>query len=304
MKILVTGATGFLGRHLCKKLKENKHDIFALSSKNADLTNQNVLAQFNDISFDRIFHLACWMQPGDFYLRHLGEQWIINQKINTNTLEWWFNHQRQAKMVSIGTCMCYPEGKELVEDNYLEGSPVKDSYVYAMTKRMLHVGKQAFNNQYCLNYLTLVTSALYGPDYHKGRKNQHFIYDLIKKILEFKYYKKDIVLWGDGTQERDLIFVLDFIDAMLNLDKFVNNDIVNVSSGYGYSIRQFAEIICEMVGVRGKNIKYNTSKYTGAKSKILNTTKLDKLLPERKKTSLEEGLKLTIEWMQKQYFNF
>ena len=83
MKVLITGATGFLGSLLTRKLEEDGHRIVALGSQIADLTKANSLDQFNDQRFDIIYHLAAWTQAGDFCLYHPGEQWIINQKINT-----------------------------------------------------------------------------------------------------------------------------------------------------------------------------------------------------------------------------
>lgn len=301
MSILITGASGFLGRSLSKKLRELGHDIIPLSSKEAELTRQDSLLQFNGTKLDRIFHLAAWTQAGDFCLYHSGEQWLINQQINTTVLKWWADYQSQAKLISIGTSCSYPAGKDLIEENYLKGEPFKDLYTYAMTKRMLLVGQQALHKQYGLNYLTLIPSTLYGPDYHIGEKQLHFVFDLARKILEFKYHQKEIVLWGDGSQRRELVFVHDFVDTMLELDRLVENDIVNVGAGADYSIGEFAKIICEICGVDPANIRYDTSKYVGAKSKILETSKIDKLLPHRKKMPLKEGLTMTIEWMEKHY---
>src|SRR5690242_20372024 len=98
MKILVTGASGFMGGTLVPYLEGLRHEVVKLSSKIADLSKDGSLDQFNEIKFDQIYHLACWTQAGDFALTHTGEQWMINQKINTNVLSWWKMHQSQAKM--------------------------------------------------------------------------------------------------------------------------------------------------------------------------------------------------------------
>src|SRR5262245_48799877 len=118
MKILVTGATGFLGTALCRSLEAEGNSLTKVNSKNADLRKLVSLDQFNREKFDRIYHLAAWTQAGDFCLSHQGEQWIINQEINTNVLSWWHEHQPQAKMVSLGTSCAYDEKMELKEENY------------------------------------------------------------------------------------------------------------------------------------------------------------------------------------------
>ena len=115
MRILITGATGFLGTHLSAYLEAHGHQVTRASSKNCDLTKPDSLYQFNHQAYDRIYHLAAWTQAGDFCLYHPGEQWIINQKINTHTLAWWQQHQPQARLISIGTSCAYAPDQELVE---------------------------------------------------------------------------------------------------------------------------------------------------------------------------------------------
>ena len=137
MKVIVTGASGFIGKSLYKKLIADGFEVIGLSSLDADLTKTGSLDKYSNIKFDRIFHLAAWTQAGDFCLSHSGDQWIINQQINTNVLQWWKNSQPQAKLISFGTSCSYPETGVLTEERYLCGSPVDGLYAYAMTKRML-----------------------------------------------------------------------------------------------------------------------------------------------------------------------
>ncbi len=73
--------------------KNKKNHIVSLSSKQADLRDSKSLNQFNNIKFDKIYHLAAWTQAGDFSLYYSGEQWIYNQQINANILSWWKNYQ-------------------------------------------------------------------------------------------------------------------------------------------------------------------------------------------------------------------
>ena len=107
MKVLVTGATGFLGRHLTPKLNNLGWDIHVSNTKTANLNDINNLNVFNDIKFDYIFHLAAVTKAGDYCLKHPGDQWIKNQIINTNILAYWAQSQPQAKMVCMGTSCSY-----------------------------------------------------------------------------------------------------------------------------------------------------------------------------------------------------
>lgn len=299
MEILVTGATGFLGTALCRALNARGDKLTAVNSKIADLRVPGSLDQFNQTRFERIIHLAAWTQAGDFCLRHPGEQWIINQQINTNVLAWWQSHQPQAKLIAMSTSCAYDPNLELSEENILRGEPIESLYTYAMTKRMLQVGIQALSKQYGLQYLICVPSTLYGADYHLDGRQMHFIFDLMRKILRGKHYGERVVLWGDGHQRRELVYVQDFVQAMLDLDRTVHNDLVNIGAGEEFSIREFAQLICTHVGYPFEKIEFDTSRYVGARSKCLSTTKLKKLLPQFSYTSLARGLAQTIDWFER-----
>src|SRR5713226_4253008 len=157
MKVLVTGATGYLGRNLVPALKSNGHQVIGLGSKDCNLLHPESLHRFRE-PYDQIWHLAAWTQAGDFCLHHPGQQWVINQRINTNVLDWWQSRQPQAKLIAIGTSCSYATGSDLTEETYLSGIPVPELYSYAMTKRMLLVGLQALSRQYELDYLYLIPS--------------------------------------------------------------------------------------------------------------------------------------------------
>ena len=303
MRIFVTGATGFLGTALCKTLREAGHDVQGIGSKDADLTRADALDRFSDVRHDQIFHLAAWTQAGDFCIRHPGEQWIINQNINTHVLAWWQRSQPQAKMICMGTSCAYAPEMELAEENYLQGLPIESLFTYAFTKRMLLVGLQALSKQYGLRYLCLVPSTLYGPGYHTDGRQMHFIFDLIRKILRGKRYGEPVVLWGDGYQCRELVFRDDFVRLMLDLNMRCDNQLINIGAGEEFPIRHFAKLICAHVGYDDKLIRYDTSQYVGAKSKCLDVSKLRLLVPDVSMTPLETGLAQTISWFERYAMN-
>jgi GDP-L-fucose synthase len=296
VKIFVTGATGFLGTHLVKHLRAEGHEVFAAGSKECDLTAQGSLLPFDHTKWDQIYHLAAWTQAGDFCLRHPGEQWIKNQQINTNVLQWWHSSQPQAKMIAIGTSCCYEPGTPHVEERFLLGEPTESLYTYAMTKRMLLVGLQSLSKQFGLKYLFVVPSTLYGADYHLDGRQMHFIFDLLRKIVDGKYKGTPVVLWGDGNQKRELIHVDTFVKTTAYLAEHVENDIFNIGGGVEFPIRWYAEMLAEFVGYDVSKIQYDTTKYVGATSKFLVVDKVRQTVPNFNPVSLEKGLKEIVEW--------
>ena len=295
MRILITGGSGFLGTALTSFLAAKGHDVTSLSSRDCDLTLAGRLGSVASGSYDLIFHLAAWTQAGDFCLRHPGEQWIVNQKLNTNVLDYWASLQPSAKLIFMGTSCAYAPGSDLRETEFMRGEPIDGLYTYAMTKRMLYQGARALNLQYGLNYLCAVPSTLYGPGYHTDGRQMHFIFDLIRKIIRGREFGEDVVLWGDGCQKREVVFVDDFVRILWLLCETCENDIFNIGAGEEFTIRAFAEHICDIVGYDPGEIRYDTTRYVGASSKCLNVDKVRAAVPYHL-TPLDAGLREAINW--------
>lgn len=286
--ILVTGSTGFLGRHLCPVLEAQGHEVTKLNSK-------KFCFDIKKRQFDYIYHLAAYTQAGDWCLTHSGDQWLRNETINSAILTYWKCISPNAKLITIGSSCAYAPGVNLVEENYMKGEPHESLYTYAMTKRMLYDGCRALNKQYGMKYLYLVPSTLYGANYHTDGRQAHFIFDLIRKIIRGKELGEKVILWGDGSQVRDVIHVDEFVHMMLYLNSRYDNEIVNIS-GDTRTIREFAEEICQIVGYDASKIEYDETRHVGTQNKSLNCDKSFALFGHRLDTLLECGLTDTICW--------
>lgn len=267
LKVLITGNRGFLGRHFTKSFLK-KHPDAKVYVSNTD--DNNLCDPLGDITngekLDFIYHFAAWTKAGDFCLYHPADQWIKNQQINTNILNYWKEYQSQATMIAMGTSCAYDPDMPMTVENYCKGNVDPNLYSYAMTKRMIHTGVVAFNDQYKMNYQTWIPTMLCGPDF--DMEDSHFIFDLIRKIYNGKYHNDEVVLWGDGYQKREIMYVKDAIDLMLQ-DNNKNNMVYNLSTGQEHTIREYAQKICEVLDYDHNKIIYDTDKFVGVLSKRL-----------------------------------
>jgi GDP-L-fucose synthase len=296
-KVLVTGATGFLGRHLIKKLKEKASEIYISNTAEANLSNVENLYIYNSIKFDYIFHLAAVTKAGDYCVKHPADQWIQNQTINTNILKYWKEFQPQAKMICMGTSCSYSPDLYMTEDNYLLGPPEQSLYTYAMTKRMLLVGLQSIQQQYGLEWLYFVPSTLYGPDFELD--DNHFIFDFIRNCYNAKYNNEKFVLWGDGEQRRELVYVDDAVNIMIKLLE-EKNEVFNLGTGQDYTINEFAQEVCKIYDYNFDLVEHDLTKYVGAKQKKIDIDKISCYLDQENfmPTSLEVGLSESIQYFK------
>lgn len=213
-------------------------------------------------------------------------------------LDWWHRQQKQAKLIAIGTSCAYDPNYPLEEKYFLSGTPIDSLLAYGMTKKMLLTGLITFHQQYNMDYLFVIPSTLYGiAGYHHDGKQLHFIFDLIRKILRAHLYGEQVVLWGDGEQKRELVHIDDFIDVLWQLANKKNNQTYNIGEGREHSIKEFAKIICDEIGYSLSKIEYDTSRYVGAKSKILSNDKLKTVLPNYSPRPPEEGIREIVRWL-------
>ncbi len=162
---------------------------------------------------------------------------------------------------------------------------------------MLLTGLQSIGKQYGLKWLYFIPSTLYGPDFELD--DNHFIFDLIRNCYNAKHKGDRFVIWGDGNQRRELVYVKDAVNIMLSLLQ-EENQIFNIASGKDYSINEFSKKVCELIGYEYNKVERDLSKYVGVKEKLIDTKKTQKALDEclvaPATTPLEKGLKTAINY--------
>jgi GDP-L-fucose synthase len=240
---------------------------------------------------DCIIHLAVKTAAGGYCQSHPGEQYLINNNINNEMLLYWDQQQSQSKMITFGSSCGYDKNVIKIEDNYLKGEPEPGYEVYGTIKRSLLVGLKAMKQEYNMNYSYLIPSVFYGPGYDLHDK--HFIFDLIRKIVNAKNGGDKVVLWGTGDQTRELIYIQDAVNIIIKAITW-DKEIANLSSGQEYSIKEYAQIICDIIGYDFNLIEWDTTAFVGSPNKKLINTHLQ----DYKFTSLTEGLTETIKYYE------
>ena len=135
----------------------------------------------------------------------------------------------------------------------------------------------------------------FGPNDNYDQLNSHFFPSLIRKIYEVKdKNKKELVLWGDGSPKREVIYVDDIADACVHfMNKKFNGSMINIGTGKDYSIKEYAEMILKLIIPNKKiKIRYDKSKPNGTPRKVMDVS-LAKKYGWKSKTDLKKAIKLT-----------
>ncbi len=303
-KILVTGGTGFVGKHLQEELRRRDIPFFAFSRREFDLTVRAqvevVFASHADATV--IIHLASYQAAGDFPARHPAEQFFINNLIHTHVLEAWRTHLPRAKLVAIGTSCAYPSSaSSLTEDKFLDGAIHGSVYSYAFTKRLLYTGIRAYCDQFKLDGTYLIPATMYGEydDFHPA--TAHVPGALMGKFVRaVREGLPTVEVWGDGSQVRDFLDVKEFVCVLLDLVPRCHRDILNVGPGVGKSIKELALTISQATGFQGE-VRFNPSAYVGIKEKFIDAGKLQRTYGLQVGDALTPGIRRTVKWLTANY---
>lgn len=302
-KVLITGGTGFVGRHLREALDARSIPYVAFSSRECDLSDgaqaDEMFAAHADAGI--VIHLACRQAAGEFPARHAADLFAVNTRIHANVLAAWHRHTPRARLCAVGASCGYPTSEELLrEERFLDGDSHGSVYAYAMTKRLLFVGIRAYRDQYGLKGTYLIPATMFGEwdDFHPD--TGHVCAALIEKFVRaVQKGDPEVEIWGDGTQIRDFMDVKDFVEVLLRLLPECDDEILNVGPGVGTSIRAVAETIGKAAGFTGR-YGYNPNRYVGVRRKVMDTTRLENKWKCQIPADLVPGITRTVQWYARQ----
>lgn len=301
MRILVTGATGFIGKSLLPRLKAAGHETIALCSKDYNLLEQPECRRlFKEHSPDAVYHLAAKVggilanktYPADFIYNNLA--------MNTYFLE----EARKAgvKRLMYTFCGCAYSSSApnpIKEEELFKGIPDPNAMFYSLAKATNHLQVVAYRRQYGLDWSSLIPGNAYGPWDNFSDRNSHVIPGQLRR---FHFAKENnepsITVWGSGSPVRDFVYVEDVADSLVvALEKHHEEAPINVSSGMGVSIKELTELVRDTVGYEGEII-WDKSKPDGHPVKIFDVTRMKSVLGFEPKVQLKEGLAKTYSWFK------
>ena len=297
-KIFVAGHKGLVGSAIVRKLKSKgfKNILFSEKSK-LDLTNQNSVLSFLKKNKPKFIFIAAAKVGGIYSNNKYRAEFIqSNLSIQTNII-----HSAYLcgikDLIFLGSSCVYPRMcKQPIKEKYLlNGELEKTNEAYAIAKIAGIKMCESYNHQYNTNYKSLMPTNTFGPNDNYDQLNSHFFPSLIRKIHEVKNKnKKELVLWGDGSPKREVIYVDDIADACVYfMNKKFKGSMINIGTGKDYSIKDYAKIILKLIIPNKKiKIKYDKSKPNGTPRKVMDVS-LAKKYGWKSKIDLKKAIRLT-----------
>ena len=298
----VTGGAGFLGRFVVEKLAAYEGvEVFVPRKRDYNLTEKSdILRLLEESRPDLVVHLAAvvggighnLMSPGKFFYDNLmmGAQLMEESRL-----------RGVKKFLATGTVCAYPKFTPVPfkEDDLWNGYPEETNAPYGLAKKMMLVQSQAYRQQYGFNSIFVLPANLYGPGDKFDLETSHVIPALIRKCIEARNLGASVVeVWGTGRASREFLYVEDCAEGIIKAAaQYDEGDPVNLGSGREITIKDLVEMIARQTRFEGE-IRWQTEKPDGQPRRQIDTTRAFERFGFRAQTSLEEGLRRTVDWYE------
>ena len=297
-KIFVAGHRGMVGSALMRRFQtEGFKNLVTRDRSQLDLTEESAVAKFFADERPDIVILAAAKVGGikannDYPVEFLWENLRIQNNVIRSAYE---NGVR--KLLFLGSSCIYPKfaPQPIPESALLAGPLEQTNEAYAIAKIAGIKLCQAYCREYGANFISAMPTNLYGPNDNFDLQTSHVLAALLRKAHEAKMHSdRELIVWGTGKPRREFLHVDDLASAgLLLLEKYDSPEIINVGWGEDISIRELAELICDVVGFDGE-LAWDTTKPDGTPRKLLDVSKI-RGLGWKPRISLRDGIARTYE---------
>ena len=306
-KIYIAGHRGLVGSAIFRQLKKKGYKKILIADKSKlDLTNQSKVYNFLKKEKPKFIFIAAAKVGGIYSNSKYPAEFIHNNLIIQNNIIHSAYLCNIKDLIFLGSSCVYPKlCKQPIKEDYLLNGPLeKTNEAYAVAKIAGIKMCESYNLQFKTNYKCLMPTNTFGPNDNYDALNSHFFPSLIKKIHEIKIKgKKELIIWGDGSPKREVVYVDDIADACIYfMKKRFKQTTLNIGTGKDRSIEQYAKIILNLILPNKKiKIKYDKSKPNGTPRKVMDVS-LAKKYGWKSKTDLKDAIKMTYnDYLSKNY---
>jgi len=314
--ILVTGAGGFIGGHLVKRLIDDGFQVVAADIKKLENwfqlhdKSKNYSFDLKDYekclkitpNIDGVFNMACNM-GGMGFIENNKAECMISVLINTNLLRACIENKIKKYFYSSSACVY---NAELQKDVYVKG--LKEENAYPALPEDGYGWEKLFSERMCRHFYEDFGLETRVARYHNvygtlgtfdgGREKAPAA--ICRKVAEAKINnKKNIDIWGDGKQTRSFLFIDDCIEGTIKLFNSNCREPLNIGSDEQVSINELVDITEKIASIKLKR-NYQLDKPKGVRGRSSNNEKMIKNLKWNYSFKLEDGIKITFEWIYKE----
>lgn len=306
MKILVTGGSGMIGKHLKNTVHANRdHDTWTfLSSKDCDLRDQQAVSNlFQREQPDKVIHLAANVGGLFKNIDHNATMLIDNVRMNINVVEACVQYNIKRAIFVLSSCVfpSKPTKFPMTESMIHESEPHDSNRGYAYSKRLLLTLTSIYREQHDKDFICLTPVNMYGPYDNYHLENSHVIPGIMRRMHETHVIGKDsFTAYGTGAPLRQFLYAGDFAQIIYRVlyDYSFEHGHMICSSSTEISIAELTYLIADTVGYPKDHILYDTSKSDGCMKKTVSSDLFKQTYPDlyQNLVPLQKGLQDTYQW--------
>lgn len=316
-KILVTGSSGFVGSNLLLKLIKDKNfkvygSIFKtkpkIKSKKIKYIKANLLNSKDCLRATKNIDIVVMCAANSSGAKVMTSTPLVhltpNLIMNTQILEAAY-YNKVKKFIFISSNTVYPEGKKAMKET--------DSRYEFFFKYHIVAWMKKFSEKMCEMYslnikdpmktIVIRPGNLYGPYDKFDWEKSKVIAATIRKVVE---KKNPIVVWGNGKDLKDFLYIKDFVDALIKIiknKKIKNFDVFNIASGTSITINKILDLLISLENLNDVKINHDKSMPSLIPVRKIDINKIKRIIKWKPKTKINSGLKKTIDWYKKYLIN-